>query len=919
MNQTDQKIEKLVYNLQERTKELNCIYSIEELLKNSVTQDDTFQQIVEIIPSGWQYNEKCEARIVINDRIYKTKGYKKSKWEIRDSIIVQGKNIGEVAVSYNDNFTDSETNPFLKEEVRLLNTIAVRLGHFILYQSYKNVFEELKSLQSIGNKGKLTEWKIALDMIKRTDPYLFGSIMRKILYQLCIKRIEAAKELLKKFSVDVSDASMNSKVDENKPLEKKILEDYEEHVIQIIELAEVYFDSDEILSRIQKWTQEDRLGYLIKAAESQTSALTDIIEAIRKYRISAGDKFSFSPATEKGLKVSLLRRFFTDNLEFLAKAKYIIDIIDFYEIIDRIIYPQLTHGRLGGKSSGLFLASHSLKKSSVNNPIIKDIKTPKTWYIVSDGILSFMHYNNLEEVLEQKYKDIEEVKIEYPYLIQVFKNSNFPPELIKGLSIALDDFGDKPIIVRSSSLLEDQMGAAFSGKYKSLFIANKGTKSERLSALIDAISEVYASTFGPDPIEYRAERGLLEFNEEMGIMIQEVVGTKIGKYYIPSFAGVAFSNNEFRWSPRIKRDDGLLRLVAGLGTRAVDRLSTDFPILIAPGQPNLRVNVKLEEFIKYSPKMIDVINLETNQFETIEIKRLLRELGIEYPGVKNVFSVLTKDNILKPIGFDTDFIEDEIIVSFDGLLSKTNFIKKIDAVLKTLKEQLKTPVDIEFAHDGKDFYLLQCRPQSYGQDINPDEIPSNIDPKKILFTANKFISNGRVPPINYIVYVDPNKYSELTNLQDLLAVGRAVGKLNKILPKREFILMGPGRWGSRGDVKLGVSVTYSDINNTAMLIEIAKKKGNYVPDLSFGTHFFQDLVEAAIRYLPLYPDDEDVVFNEEFFNGAKNSLINFAPEFTRIADTLKIIDISAVSENEILKVLINADVNKAVAVLMKKT
>ena len=94
-------------------------------------------------------------------------------------------------------------------------------------------------------------------------------------------------------------------------------------------------------------------------------------------------------------------------------------------------------------------------------------------------------------------------------------------------------------------------------------------------------------------------------------------------------------------------------------------------------------------------------------------------------------------------------------------------------------------------------------------------------------------------------------------------VGRAVGRLNKLLPKRQFILIGPGRWGSRGDIKLGVPVTYSDINNSAMLIEVARQKGNYLPDLSFGTHFFQDLVEASIRYLPLYPDDPEIAFQED--------------------------------------------------------
>ena len=117
----------------------------------------------------------------------------------------------------------------------------------------------------------------------------------------------------------------------------------------------------------------------------------------------------------------------------------------------------------------------------------------------------------------------------------------------------------------------------------------------------------------------------------------------------------------------------------------------------------------------------------------------------------------------------------------------------------------------------------------------------------------RFVSNGRVPDITHIVYVDAERYDRIGDLESLRDVGRAVGRLNKLLPKRQFVLIGPGRWGSRGDIKLGVNVTYSDISNTALLMEVAAKRGNYVPELSFGTHFFQDLVESAIRYLPDLP------------------------------------------------------------------
>ena len=298
--------------------------------------------------------------------------------------------------------------------------------------------------------------------------------------------------------------------------------------------------------------------------------------------------------------------------------------------------------------------------------------------------------------------------------MQVFKNSRFPPEIVKGLSIALDDLGDRPLIVRSSSLLEDRVGSAFSGKYKSLFLANQGRKAERLAALLDAIAEVYASVFGPDPIEYRAERGLLEFHEEMGIMIQEVVGTRVGRYFLPAFAGVAFSHNEFRWSPRIRREDGLLRLVPGLGTRAVDRLADDYPVLVAPGQPGLRVNATPDEVFRYSPRKIDVINLETNSFETVDRHTLLREVGDELPGLTRLVSLYEHDMLRLARRRSTcDFDEDNLVVTFEGLLSHTPFLARMQAILKELRDALGTPVDIEFASDGRDLYLLQCRPQSH--------------------------------------------------------------------------------------------------------------------------------------------------------------------------------------------------------------
>lgn len=906
-------IDNLVFELQERAKELNCLYTIEDSLNRSeISLRQAFHTVINAIPPGFQYPTVCKAKLVYGDIVYQTSDFEETKWVIKSDIIVQEQLVGNISVFYISEVPPSDVGPFLKEEKKLLDTIVDRLGHFILHQKLKNVFNEFKTVRQQVDGHKKGEWRIVLDMIRKTDPNLFMSLLRKTLHLLCWKGVEEAEMLMRHSSLTRRSGDDDQHYDDNKPLKLAKIVNYDQYVETILKLVDDNLPDDIILSRIQKWIQEDKSSALIKVVESQNTSLTEIADAIRKHFHIAPERFELAPSTIKGLRVSLLRRFFTDQLDYISIAKEYVKLTDFYKLIDKMIFPTGSHGKLGGKSAGLFLATYILQKEGENSELLKNIKTPKTWYLTSDGVLQFMKHNNLEEVLEQKYKEIDEVRIEYPHVVQLFKNSEFPPDIVKGLSMALDDLGSKPLVVRSSSLLEDQIGAAFSGKYKSLFLANQGTKQQRLASLMDAIAEVYASTFSPDPIEYRAERGLLDFHEEMGVMIQEVVGTKVGNYYMPAFAGVAFSNNEFRWSPRIKREDGLVRIVPGLGTRAVDRLSDDYPVLVSPGQPNLKVNISPEELRWYSPKKIDVINLSTNEFESIPINQLLEEYSSEYPYFTEIFSMLDGSMLRQPGPLDVFDNSKEFIVTFDGLIAKTNFLKRVEVILKTLQEKIKSPVDIEFAFDGTDFYMLQCRPQSFTRENYSDVIPKDISAEKIFFTANKYISNGRVPDISHVVYVDPQKYAELSDRNKMLQVGRAVSKLNKTLPKRKFILMGPGRWGSRGDIKLGVSVTYSDINNTAVLIEVARKKGNYVPDLSFGTHFFQDLVEAGIRYLPLYPDDEGILFNENFLNSSNNIFSELVGEYQYLESVIKVIDITSAKDGSILKILMNAELDKAV-------
>ena len=760
-------------------------------------------------------------------------------------------------------------------------------------------------------------WRSYINSLMSSDREMLSRLCRKMINHLAWNGNKEAMDILHSFSGSNSAAAAgcDASDDPNIPMQKKSPESINFACSKAFEIASSHMRNDEISSYLKKWIRQEKAYYLIKDIDRIDVPINGIIDSLKRFRSTSKTHELADTPTESWIMSALLRRFFSDKPDFIRIGRQYSDISDFYDISNRIVYQEGSHGRLGGKSAGLFLAYRILDRESKKIKELDNIKVPKTWYITSDTLTEFQHFNNLEELNEQKYKDISRVRMEYPNIIQLMKNSRFPPDTIASLSKVLDDFGDTPLIVRSSSLLEDQIGASFSGKYKSLFLANCGEKRERLEALMDAIIEIYASVFSPDSIQYRAERGLLDYPEEMGIMIQEVVGRRVGRYYFPLLAGVAFSNNEFRWSPRIRREDGLIRFVPGLGTRAVDRLSDDFPILVSPGQPGLRVNVSPDEIRRYSPRKADVINLETNSFETVNISDVLKEYGSRIPDIHEIVSAYHRDHIEMPLAVNIDFKKEEYIVTFDGIISRTNLVRKIDVILKTLKEKLGTPVDIEFAISGKDFYLLQCRPLNLSRESAPSPIPRDIDPSKIVFTANKHISNGRIPDISYIVYVDPEGYDRLRERSELLEVGRVVGQLNLLLPKRKFILMGPGRWGSRGDIKLGIQIGYVDINNTAALIEIARRKSGFEPELSFGTHFFQDLVEANIRYIPIYPDDKGVIFNSTFLTRSENILKELLPKYAHFSDLIHVIFVPGSSDGSILKILLNGELGEALAYL----
>jgi pyruvate,water dikinase len=903
--------------LKEREKELNCLYEVYEVLSDDgLPEPEMFGRIVGIIPSGLRFPELSRVRIVVEGSSYQTPGFRGYPISEVCSIRADSKTMGSIEIAYVQEVPITKEGYFLEKERQLIRTIADRIGQRVVFRKMRSVVDEWEMYRRQGpDPMGYREWEIIVDFLRHTDPDVLLHISRKMINYLFLSGFASNAGHVQ----SPAPAYLPEEGYVNFPTTREPLEDVSSVCERAFGLAKKHLSDDEITARVKRWMREEKAYSLIKAVSSVSPSLRDIIEEIKKYKKTVdGDSPTHSPQ-ERLITVSLINRILSDRPEYVNVAKQYLTSRDFFDFVNSIIYPVDSQGKLGGKGSGLFLAGKILERCGGDRRTPCPVKVPRTWYIVTDAFTEFLQYNNLEELNEQKYKELQEARIEYPNILQLIKNSKLPPEVLKSLSVALDDFGEVPIIVRSSSLLEDQIGAAFSGKYKSLFLANRGSKQERLDALEDAVLEVYASVFSPDPIQYRSERGLIDLREEMGILIQEVVGTKAGKYFSPLFSGVAFGYNDYRWSPGIKREDGLIRLVPGLGTRAVDRLSDDFPVLISPGNPGIRVNVAPDEIKRYSPKKIDVIDLESGKLETVDISEILKECGREIPKSDKIVSIYEENYVRRANRFEIDFEKSDLVVTFDGIIAETRFVEHIRVILKTLREKMGFPVDVEFAYDGNDLYLLQCRPQSFSRDRAPAPIPRDIAPNDVIFSARRHISNGTVENISHIVYIDPDKYGDMEDLDDLVAVGKVVGLLNGMLPRRRFVLVGPGRWGSRGDIKLGVKVGYADICNTAALIEVARKKNGYMPELSFGTHFFQDLVEANIHYLPLYPDDDGIVFNSTFLMRSGNILKDICPEYGYLEDTVRVIDVPESSYGKVLRILMNADLNEAVGILSERT
>jgi hypothetical protein len=617
------------------------------------------------------------------------------------------------------------------------------------------------------------------------------------------------------------------------------------------------------------------------------------------------------------IKVAVIRRLISDQLAYINIAKEWFTFEDLADIYRR----KIGFGRIGGKAAGMTLAARILRET-LDEPLRSTIQTPASFFLGSDVMYIFMAMNGLMHWNNQKYKSEEQIRGEYPQIRQEYMRGKFPPEIQCELEGMLEQIQGKPVIVRSSSLLEDNFGTSFAGKYESIFLPNQGSPAENLDALTSAIARIYASTLKPDTLLYRRSKGLQDYDERMAVLIQAVQGERCGRYYFPIGAGVAFSRNLYRWSPQIRKQDGFVRLVWGLGTRAVERFGNEYPRLVALSHPNLHPDDSPQAIRYYSQQNVDLIDLEENCFKTLPIHAVLQP---DDPTLRYVAQVEEEGYFATPRGRVLSADIPRLAITFDEMLRRSSFAPRLIHILHTLEEHYHVPVDLEFTlslseldqpHPVPQFSLLQCRPQTILQEGLSHPLPKDLDPRKVIFTTCFMVPQGYLTGIRRVLFVAPEGYFQISTQAARGEIRRVISQLNQALAEKSFLCVGPGRWGTVNP-DLGVFVSYTDIHKAAALVELSGKGVGPAPEPSLGTHFFQDLMEAEIYPLAVCMDDKGAVFNRDFFYGCPNRLGDFVEAPPTLANTLRLLDVEDYAPGAHIDLVMDEDRSQATAYCVK--
>ena len=517
---------------------------------------------------------------------------------------------------------------------------------------------------------------------------------------------------------------------------------------------------------------------------------------------------------------------------------------DYFEIHDRMVGT----GMIGGKATGMLL-SRKLTEN-LRPDIYSRIEPHDSFYIGSDVFYTYIVDNGFWDLRVQQ-------RTEEGYFAlageaeQKFLSGRFSDAMEEEFRRILEYYGSDPVIVRSSSILEDGFGNAFAGKYESVFCAGNGSLEERLETFEQAIRTVYASTMGLSALDYRKRRGLDKRDEQMAILVQRVSGSRYEDFYMPCAAGVGYSISPYRFSPE-HPSEGMLRLVMGLGTAAVDRRTGSYPRMVMMEDPTKVTLTSSSDKHQFSQRLVDAVSFASGEVEGLDPDFVRREIPSYMTRL-----LLSHDWDAERIFTDRGEDRQIFYVSCDGLVKNRQLMDDMRGILKLLKEAYVYPVDIEYTINiapSGDYVidLLQCRPLQQSKEGDTVIVPQ-VSPEWILLET-KGVSMGfsRTFPVDLVIYIDPILYYEMP-YRDKFRVRDLLSAINWKLrgQGKRMLLLTPGRICT-SSAELGVPSAFADISEFDMIAEISETRAGYVPELSYGSHIFQDLVEAEILYTAVF-------------------------------------------------------------------
>jgi len=570
-----------------------------------------------------------------------------------------------------------------------------------------------------------------------------------------------------------------------------------------------------------------------------------------------------------------LREYLVDVIQKCLYEQNKGKVVNFDEsaILDETTIVSLSSGSLGGKGRGLAFVStliHNFDFSQIIPEI--NIRTPRTSIIGTEEFEYFLENNELRDFLN--------VEADYTEIKRRFINAKLTDSLVKKLKRYLKVI-TKPIAIRSSSLFEDSLMQPFAGIFDTFLLPNNDPDiNVRLEKVTDAIKLVYASIYSPTARAYFQAVNYKIEEEKMAVILQEVVGNQYEETFYPHISGVAQSYNFYPFA-YMTPEEGFSVLAIGLGKYVVEGEKT---YRFCPAHPNLDINF-VKDVYKNSQLHFYAIDMRNRKINLLEgedaaLVKLDIEKAEKHGTLKHCASVYDQTNERLVAGLDQPGPR---VVNFANIL-KYNYIplaQTVEIILDIVKDAMGSPVEIEFAVDLNktnnelsSFYLLQIKPlikNVFDLDINIEE----IDYDKLLLYSENVMGNGIIDDIEDVIYIDFNKFNKLKTEK----MRDEMDQLNAqmIKEKKKYILIGPGRWGTR-DRFIGIPVTWSQISNAKIIIEVSME--DFPLDASLGSHFFHNVISMNVGYFSIKHDSLIDRINWDVMN--EQTLINETKYFRHV-------------------------------------